>query len=79
MSDQIMPPMSFTDTAYHSSKVLALATHIKAAMLASKWWLLTFQVTEVQGDLGTFDVIAETLRATNLGQLEADSEVNFER
>lgn len=41
--------------------------------------LSKMQVTDVQGDLGKFDVIAETLRATNLGQLETASEVNFER
>ena len=33
----------------------------------------------MQGEVGSFDVISETLRATNLGQLQADSEVNFER
>lgn len=37
------------------------------------------QVTDVNGDVGSFDVISETLRATNLGQLRSDSEVNFER
>jgi len=36
-------------------------------------------VTNVEGDVGHFDIIAETLRATNLGGLKQDSEINFER
>lgn len=38
------------------------------------------QVTDIHnGSMLIFDVIAETLRATNLGTLVADSSVNFER
>jgi hypothetical protein len=36
-------------------------------------------VTGSEGDLLFFDVMSETLRATNLGKLDAASRVNFER
>ena len=36
-------------------------------------------VTAVDGDAASFDLIVETLRATNLGKLIAGSEVNYER
>jgi riboflavin synthase len=36
-------------------------------------------VTSIAGDLLGFDVMVETLRATNLGALGAGSAVNFER
>ena len=36
-------------------------------------------MTNVEGDVGHFDIIAETLRATNLGQLKEESHINFER
>ncbi|KAL3134634.1 hypothetical protein ABBQ32_007646 [Trebouxia sp. C0010 RCD-2024] len=36
-------------------------------------------VTSQDHDTLTFDIIKETLRATNLGQLQQGSEVNFER
>jgi riboflavin synthase len=36
-------------------------------------------VTSARSDLLTFDIIAETLRRTNLGALERGSAVNFER
>jgi len=36
-------------------------------------------VTNVEGDVGHFDIIAETLRATNLGQLKEESHITFER
>ena len=43
--------------------------------------MLNVQVTGADAISGTvgFDVIQETLRATNLGQLTAGSAVNFER
>ena len=37
------------------------------------------QVTEINDDVLSFDVIEETLRATNLGTLQMGSPVNFER
>ena len=37
------------------------------------------QVTEINGSVLSFDVIVETLRATNLGALQMGSPVNFER
>lgn len=37
------------------------------------------QVTHADGDKLTFDIISETLRATNLGALQEGSSVNFER
>ena len=37
------------------------------------------QVTEIDDDVLSFDVIEETLRATNLGTLQMGSPVNFER
>ena len=37
------------------------------------------QVTDIAGDVLSFDVIVETLRATNLGALQIGSPVNFER
>ena len=37
------------------------------------------QVTHAHGDRLTFDIIVETLRATNLGALQQGSAVNFER
>jgi riboflavin synthase len=36
-------------------------------------------VTAVDGDAASFDLIVETLRATNLGKLIVGSEVNYER
>ncbi|EIE19022.1 riboflavin synthase [Coccomyxa subellipsoidea C-169] len=36
-------------------------------------------VTEIDGDRLKFDIIVETLRATNLGALDLGSRVNFER
>lgn len=36
-------------------------------------------VTKISGDQLHFDVMVETLRATNLGALEAGSRVNYER
>ncbi|MGY2966687.1 riboflavin synthase alpha subunit [Ewingella americana] len=36
-------------------------------------------VTEVNGDLVSFDLVKETLRLTNLGDLQPGSEVNLER
>eukprot|EP00955_Chlamydomonas_euryale_P049689 354318-Chlamydomonas_euryale.AAC.17 len=36
-------------------------------------------VTDIADDTLSFDIIVETLRATNLGELEAGSAVNFER
>ena len=36
-------------------------------------------VTDIKPDVLSFDVIAETLRRTNLGQLAEGSDVNFER
>jgi len=35
-------------------------------------------VTSVQGDVATFDLLAETLRLTNLGELQVGSVVNLE-
>ena len=38
------------------------------------------QITDVQQDVGYFDIIAETLRATNLGsELQTGKTINFER
>lgn len=37
------------------------------------------QVTDIDEDRLSFDIIVETLRATNLGSLELGSRVNFER
>ncbi len=37
------------------------------------------QVTDIAGDVLSFDVIVETLRATNLGGLQIGSPINFER
>ena len=37
------------------------------------------QVTDIAGDILSFDVIVETLRATNLGALQIGSPINFER
>ena len=37
------------------------------------------QLTAIEDNLGLFDIIEETLRATNLGKLETGSSVNFER
>ena len=37
------------------------------------------QVTEAHGDRLSFDIIMETLRATNLGTLQIGASVNFER
>ena len=37
------------------------------------------QLTAIEDNLGRFDIIEETLRATNLGKLEEGSWVNFER
>lgn len=37
------------------------------------------QVTDIAGDVAAFDVIVETLRATNLGALQIGSPINFER
>lgn len=37
------------------------------------------QVTEAHGDRLCFDIIMETLRATNLGALQIGASVNFER
>lgn len=37
------------------------------------------QVTEINDNVLSFDVIVETLRATNLGALQMGSPVNFER
>ncbi len=39
----------------------------------------SLQVTEIDGDRLNFDIIVETLRATNLGALDLGSRVNFER
>lgn len=36
-------------------------------------------VTEIHGDTLSFDIMVETLRATNLGDLQSGSIVNFER
>ena len=36
-------------------------------------------VTRIDGDVLSFDIMAETLRATNLGGLKAGASVNFER
>ena len=36
-------------------------------------------MTEIDDDVLSFDVIEETLRATNLGTLQMGSPVNFER
>ena len=36
-------------------------------------------VTEINGDLVSFDLMAETLRITNLGELKAGDLVNIER
>jgi riboflavin synthase len=36
-------------------------------------------VTEIDGDTLAFDIMSETLRATNLGDLEAGRAVNYER
>jgi hypothetical protein len=41
--------------------------------------LVSVQVTGVDGDMLSFDIIVETLRATNLGSLMVGSSVNFER
>lgn len=38
-----------------------------------------YQVTEAHGDKLSFDIIMETLRATNLGTLQIGASVNFER
>lgn len=40
---------------------------------------MLMQVTEIDSDVLSFDVIDETLRATNLGTLQMGSPVNFER
>ena len=37
------------------------------------------QVTDIAGDVLSFDVIVETLRATNLGALQIGTPINFER
>ena len=42
-------------------------------------WCCCLQVTEIDDDVLSFDVIEETLRATNLGTLQMGSPVNFER
>ena len=36
-------------------------------------------MTELDGDVAAFDIIVETLRATNLGALAPGAAVNFER
>ena len=41
--------------------------------------VLLLQVTEIDNDVLSFDVIEETLRATNLGTLQMGNPVNFER
>ena len=41
--------------------------------------LLLLQVTEINNNVLSFDVIEETLRATNLGTLQMGNPVNFER
>ena len=40
---------------------------------------MPLQVTDIAGDVLSFDVIVETLRATNLGALQIGSPINFER
>jgi len=40
---------------------------------------MLLQVTEINGNTLSFDVIDETLRATNLGALQIGSPINFER
>lgn len=47
------------------------------ACISAHW--VQLQVTSQDRDTLTFDIIKETLRATNLGQLQQGSEVNFER
>jgi riboflavin synthase len=42
-------------------------------------WPARAQVTAQEDDVAAFDIISETLRATNLGGLERGSAVNFER
>ena len=42
--------------------------------------ILLLQITDVQQDTGYFDIIAETLRATNLGsEPQTGKTINFER
>ena len=60
---------------------LALASPLLAgaelgASIAVNGCCLT--VTSVQGDVATFDLLAETLRLTNLGELKVGSVVNLE-
>ncbi|MEY4033078.1 MAG: hypothetical protein RL492_272 [Verrucomicrobiota bacterium] len=60
---------------------LALASPLLAgaelgASIAVNGCCLT--VTSVQGDVATFDLLAETLRLTNLGELQVGSVVNLE-
>ena len=60
---------------------LALASPLLAsadlgASIAVNGCCLT--VTSVQGDVATFDLLAETLRLTNLGELRVGSVVNLE-
>ena len=43
--------------------------------ICAAWW----QVTSIEQDILSFDIIVETLRATNLGQLRPGSYVNYER
>ena len=40
---------------------------------------MLLQVTDINGNTLSFDVIDETLRATNLGTLQIGSPINFER
>ena len=49
------------------------------SMLWAGEMVLLLQVTEIDNDVLSFDVIEETLRATNLGTLQMGSPVNFER
>ena len=49
------------------------------SMLWAGETVLLLQVTEIDNDVLSFDVIEETLRATNLGTLQMGSPVNFER
>jgi riboflavin synthase alpha subunit len=80
-------------TSFHVSKQGALHAHVEDAwsiilqecssysysMVCCKVCTRWMQVTEIKDNVLSFDVIVETLRATNLGALQVGSPVNFER
>ncbi len=75
MSADCIPKMSILDPG--SLPIVASLT--VQSMLWAGETVLLLQVTEIDNDVLSFDVIEETLRATNLGTLQMGSPVNFER